>query len=65
MHLAANLVDLFSEHNEGQHPDAEDMTAMFADIVDAVADEAAAEDTDDEGADFAGQLDSAMEHVRD
>ena len=32
---------MFSEHNEGQHPDAEDTIAMFAHIVNAFDDEAA------------------------
>jgi len=60
--LAANLMDLFRQHN-GEHPTAEDLSGMFAHIVDAFAEEAQ-EDTDDES-DLAEQLESAIEHVRE
>merc|ERR1719244_1113987 len=64
LQFACRLIDIFSEHNEGRHPDAEEMAQMFSGIVEAFADEAA-QQTDDEDEDFEVELDSAIEHVRD
>merc|ERR1712087_216644 len=70
LQFACRLIDVFSAHNEGRHPDAEEMAQMFSSIVEAFADEAAqqTDDEDDEclaNEDFEEELDSAIEHVRD
>merc|ERR1719334_2458325 len=64
LQFACRLIAIFSEHNEGRHPDAKEMAQMFSGIVEAFADEAA-QQTDDDDEDFEEELDSAIEHVRD